>query len=95
MGIDVLSPVEQARESGPAPLPPPAAAEQPVFTDPVGRRARVVTLAGRALACLLLLWLIAVAASTTLNVYAHRIPGADRDAANLLGELIGPGGDSR
>jgi len=34
-------------------------------------------------------------ASTTLNVYAHRIPGADRDAANLLGELIGPGGDSR
>jgi hypothetical protein len=62
MGIDVLSPVEQARGSGPAPLPPPAAAEQPVFTDPDGRRARVVTLAGRALVCLLLLWLIAVAA---------------------------------
>ena len=62
MGIDVLSPVEQARGSGPAPLPPPVAAEQPVFTDPDGRRARVVTLAGRALACLLLLWLIAVAA---------------------------------
>ena len=27
-------------------------------------------------------------ASTTLNVYAHRIPDADRDAADLMGKLI-------
>lgn len=27
-------------------------------------------------------------ASTTLNVYAHRIPGADRDAADLIGGLL-------
>jgi integrase len=27
-------------------------------------------------------------ASTTLNVYAHRIPGADRAAAELLARLL-------
>lgn len=26
--------------------------------------------------------------STTLNLYAHRIPGADRHAADLLGQLL-------
>jgi integrase len=31
-------------------------------------------------------------ASTTLNVYAHRIPGSDRDAADLLGGLLDPNG---
>lgn len=29
-------------------------------------------------------------ASTTLNVYAHRIPGSDRDAAELIGRLLDP-----
>ena len=28
--------------------------------------------------------------STTVNVYAHAMPGADRDAANLLAELLAP-----
>jgi integrase len=27
-------------------------------------------------------------ASTTLNVYGHCVPGADRDAANYIAELI-------
>jgi integrase len=31
-------------------------------------------------------------ASTTLNVYAHRIPGADREAADLLARLLDAGG---
>ncbi|HEX4981988.1 MAG TPA: tyrosine-type recombinase/integrase [Ilumatobacteraceae bacterium] len=31
-------------------------------------------------------------ASTTLNVYAHRVPGSDRDAADLLGGLLDPNG---
>jgi hypothetical protein len=31
-------------------------------------------------------------ASTTLNVYAHRVPGSDRDAADLLGGLLDPSG---
>ena len=28
--------------------------------------------------------------STTVNIYAHAMPGADRDAANLLAELLAP-----
>jgi integrase len=28
--------------------------------------------------------------STTVNVYAHAMPGADRDAANLLANLLAP-----
>jgi integrase len=28
--------------------------------------------------------------STTVNIYAHAMPGADRDAANLLAELLTP-----
>ena len=31
--------------------------------------------------------------STTVNVYAHAMPGADRDAANLLAELLAPAPD--
>jgi integrase len=27
-------------------------------------------------------------ASTTLNVYGHCVPGADRDAANYIAELL-------
>ena len=32
-------------------------------------------------------------ASTTVNIYAHAMPGADRDAANLLAELLTPASD--
>ena len=28
--------------------------------------------------------------STTVNIYAHAMPGADRDAADLLAELLTP-----
>jgi hypothetical protein len=28
--------------------------------------------------------------STTVNVYAHPMPGADRDAVHLLAELLAP-----
>ena len=28
--------------------------------------------------------------STTVNIYAHAMPGADRDAANLLADLLNP-----
>ena len=30
-------------------------------------------------------------ASTTLNVYAHRIPGADTDAADLMADILRKG----
>jgi hypothetical protein len=62
MGVQVLSPVEQAHASPFSPLRPPEVVEQPVFADSTGRRTRLVSLAGRALACVLLLWLVAVAA---------------------------------
>ena len=29
--------------------------------------------------------------STTVNIYAHAMPGADRDAANLLADLLNEG----
>ncbi len=29
-------------------------------------------------------------ASTTVNIYAHAMPGADRDAAKLLANLLTP-----
>ncbi|HUP75645.1 MAG TPA: hypothetical protein VM282_21585 [Acidimicrobiales bacterium] len=32
-------------------------------------------------------------ASTTLNVYAHSIPGADRDAADVIASLLRDSGE--
>ena len=63
MASKLLSPSRQQTTADRAPQGPPAVPpERSVFADSSGRRDRILTLIGRALAVVLLLWLAAVGA---------------------------------